>query len=217
MNIFNKLNRKQKLAVIAFLLGLIALFAGSPYESNSVKINVKEIALSTINDYDKIKPEILADWIIQGKSDFVLIDLRTPDEFEKYSLSEAENIPLVNLTDAELYKNQKLLLFSNDNVQSAQGWFLLKSRGFKNVYILDGGIEGWKTNVLFPKQKLNMSKEELALFEKKKAVAFYFGGKVLNENGISETNSEFNLPVQSSKPNKTSSVVTQKKKKREGC
>jgi len=217
MNLLRKLNRKQKLALTAFLLGLIALFAGSPYDSNSVKINVKEIALSTIKDSDKIKPEILADWIIQDKSDFVLIDVRTPDEYEKYSLPEAENIPLVNLTDAELYKNQKLILFSSDNVQSAQGWFLLKSKGFKNVYILDGGIEGWKANVLFPKQKPNISKEELALFEKKKAVAFYFGGKVLNDSGISESNSEFNLPVQSSKQNKTSSAVNQKKKKREGC
>ncbi len=218
-NIISKLNIKQKLALVAFLLGLIALIAGNPYDSNSVKVNVKELSLSTVKESDKIKPDVLADWIIKGRADYYIIDLRSPEEFEKYSLPEAENIPLVSLPDAELYRNQKLILYSNDNIQAAQGWFILKSKGFKNVYILDGGIEKWQSEVLFPKLKSNPTKEELALFEKKKAVASFFGGQALTETGTIETKAEFKLPVQATTRTKvaTSGAAPKTKKKREGC
>lgn len=217
--ILEKLNLKQKLALVAFILGLIALIAGSPYDSNEVKVNVKEISLSTVRESDKIKPEVLAEWIIQGKADYYLIDLRTPEEFEKYSLPEAENIPLVSLPDAELFRNQKLILYSNDNIEAAQGWFILKSKGFKNVYILDGGIEKWQSDVLFPRLKSNPTKEELALFEKKRAVASYFGGQALTDSGPIETKTQFTLPSQATSGAKTSTSgsAPKQKKKREGC
>jgi len=189
-NILSKLSLNQKLGLIAILLGLIALVAGNPFDSNEVKVNIKDIALSTVKNSDKIKPETLAEWLIEGKSDFVLIDLRNPEEFEKYTLPEAENIPLVTLPEAELYRNQKLILFADDNLRAAQGWYILKSKGFKNVYILDGGLEGWKNNVLFPRFSSNPTKEELSQFEKKKAIAKYFGGQALTDSGIVETKPE---------------------------
>lgn len=218
-NILSKLSLKQRLALVAALLGVIALFAGNPFDSNKVKVNVKELSLSTVKESDKIKPEVLADWIIQGKADYYIIDLRLPEEYEKYSIPEAVNIPLVSLPDAELYRNQKLILYSNDNIQAAQGWFILKSKGFKNVYILDGGIEKWQSEVLFPRLKSNPTKEELALFEKKKAVASFFGGQALTETGVAETKAELKLPVQATTPTKTTTIgiAPKQKKKREGC
>jgi len=215
-NILSKLSLNQKLGLIAILLGLIALVAGNPFDSNEVKVNIKDIALSTVKNSDKIKPETLAEWLIEGKSDFVLIDLRNPEEFEKYTLPEAENIPLVTLPEAELYRNQKLILFADDNLRAAQGWYILKSKGFKNVYILDGGLEGWKNNVLFPRLSSNPTKEELSQFEKKKAIAKYFGGQALTDSGIVETKPEISLPASSSQQ-KTAGVPQPKKKKREGC
>jgi rhodanese-related sulfurtransferase len=217
-NLFSKLSLKQKLALIAILLGIIALFAGNPFDNEEVKVNVKDLALSTVKDADKIKPETLADWIIQGKADYVLIDLRNPEEFEKYSLPEAENIPLATLPDAELYRNQKLILYADDNLRAAQGWFILKSKGFKSVYILDGGLEGWKNDVLFPKLSSNPTKDELQNFEKKKAIAKYFGGAAVTASGSVETKSELSLPTITSSTKSSSTVGSQpKKKKREGC
>jgi rhodanese-related sulfurtransferase len=214
--LFSKLSLNQKLALVAILLGVIALLAGNPFDNDIVEVNVKDLALSTVKDSDKIKPEVIADWLIQGKADFVLIDLRNPEEFEKYSLPEAENIPLVSLPEAELYRNQKLILYAEDNLRAAQGWFILKSKGFKNVYILDGGLEGWKNEVLFPKLSSNPSKEELNLFEKKKAIAKYFGGQAITGNASVEEKTEISLPSPASTQKATGSIQP-KKKKREGC
>lgn len=221
---FSELDLKYKLAVIALFLGVVALFAGDPYGGTTIKVNAKDIALSTVNNSDKINPVDLADWIIQGKADYILVDLRPAEKFSEYTLPEAENIPLVELPNSDLLRNQKIILFADDEVATAQGWFILKAKNYKSVYILEGGLNGWKDKVVFPKVSANPSKEELAKFEKMKVVAQYFGGNLVTSSGTSETNQEIRLPTTTSVVPKSSQpqtgggkVTAPKKKKREGC
>lgn len=221
--IFSELDLKYKLAIIAILLGVVALFAGDPYGGTSVKVNVKEIALSTIKDSDKINPSTLADWIIQGKADYILVDLRSPDKYSEYSLPESENIPLVEIPESDLLRNQKIILFSDDEVAAAQGWFILKAKNYKSVYILEGGLNGWKDKVLYPKVPANPTKDQLAELEKKRMVAQYFGGDLVTEVASSEIKTEVKsqqpttIAPQSSQIKSTGKVTAPKKKKREGC
>lgn len=220
--LFSELDLKYKLALIAVLLGFVALFAGDPYSGTSVKINVKDVALSTVKNSDKINPTDLADWIIQGKADYILVDLRSSDKYSEYTLPEAENIPLVELPNADLLRNQKIILFSDDEVVAAQGWFILKAKKYNSVYILEGGLNGWKEKVVFPKVPANPSKDDLAKLEKKKAVAQYFGGDLITETTSAEVRTEIKLPTssfvpQSTQPKTGGKVTAPKKKKREGC
>ncbi len=220
--LFSELDLKYKLAIIAVLLGVVALFAGDPYSGTSVKVNVKDLALSTVKSSDKINPTDLADWIIQGKADYILVDLRSPDKYAEYTLPEAENIPLVELPNSDLLRNQKIILFSDDEVAAAQGWFILKAKKYNSVYILEGGLNGWKEKVVFPKVPANPSKDDLAKLEKKKAVAQYFGGDLVTETTSTEVRTEIKLPTssvvpQTTQPNTGGKVTAPKKKKREGC
>uniref|UniRef100_A0A7V2ZJS4 Rhodanese-like domain-containing protein n=1 Tax=Ignavibacterium album TaxID=591197 RepID=A0A7V2ZJS4_9BACT len=220
--IFAELELKYKLAIVAVLLGVVALFAGDPYGGTSVKVNVKEIALSTIKDSDKINPATLANWIIQGKADYILVDLRAQEKYSEYSLPEAENIPLVELPEAELLRNQKIILFSDDEVAAAQGWFILKAKNYKSVYILEGGLNGWKDKVLYPKVPANPTKDQLADLDKKRMVAQYFGGDLVTEVASTEIKTEVNsqqpkITPHSTQTKTTGKVTAPKKKKREGC
>lgn len=220
--LFSEVELKYRLAVIAVLLGVVALFAGDPYNGTSVKVNVKDLALSTVKDSDKINPNDLADWIIQGKADYILVDLRSPDKYADYTLPEAESIPLVELPNSDLLRNQKIILFSDDEIVAAQGWFILKAKKYNSVYILEGGINGWKDKVLFPKVPANPTKDELAKLEKLRAVAQYFGGDLVTETTSTEIKTEAKLPTtsvvpQSTQPTTGGKVVAPKKKKREGC
>jgi rhodanese-related sulfurtransferase len=222
--IFSELDLKYKLAIIAVLLGAVALFAGDPYGGTTVKVNPKDLALSTVNNSDKISPVDLADWIIQGKADYILVDLRPAENFSEYTLPEAENIPLVELPNSDLLRNQKIILFADDEVAAAQGWFILKAKNYKSVYILEGGLNGWKDKVVYPKVPANPSKEELAKLEKMRVVAQYFGGDLVTSSGAAETNQQIKLPSttsvapQSTQPKLGGGKVTApKKKKREGC
>ena len=97
---------------------------------------------------------------------------------------------------------------------ASKAWFILKSKGYKGVYILDGGLDAWKEEVLFPKAPLNSSKEELSQFEKMKEVAKFFGGQAQTDSTIAETTPQIKLP---STGTTTTSSPKGKKKKREGC
>ena len=210
------LTTNQKLGAVALLLGIIALFAGDPYGGTSIKVNEKDLTLSTVGNSDKISVTDLADWIIKNKADFELVDLRDENKFNEYSIPVAQNIPLPQLASSDLLRNQKIILFSDDNVASSQAWFLLKSKNYKGVYILDGGLIAWKDKVLFPKAPVNGTKDELAEFEKMKEVAKYFGGQAQSDSLVTNSKPEIKLPV--SNTNKTNTnVPSGKKKKREGC
>ncbi len=210
----SELSSPKKLALIAVLLGVIAVFAGSPYLGSKVKVNTKELALSTVNNSDKINVLELADWIIKDKSDYTLVDLREEKEFTEYFIPTAVNIPLETLPEAGLLRNQKIILYADNNLEAAQAWFILKSNDYRGVYLLDGGLENWKNEVLFPKLAADATAEQVADFEKIKEICQFFGG-VPQTGGTETVDRKIELPT----PQVTTSptVGKTKKKKREGC
>lgn len=212
----DKLSTNQKLGGIALVLGLIALFAGNPYGGTTIKVNEKDIALSTVGNSDKVSVTDLADWIIKSKSDFELVDLRSEEKYNEYTIPNSQCIPLPQISSSELLRNQKIVLFSDDDVTASQAWFILKSKNYNGVYLLDGGLNAWKEKVLFPKAPINGSKDELAQFEKTKEVAKYFGGQAQTDSTVAESKNEIKLPTVDL--SNTNVVVPKgKKKKREGC
>ena len=93
-----------------------------------------------------------------------------------------------------MLRNQKIILYADDDVNAAQAWFILKSKNFRGVYLLDGGLKNWQGEVLFPKLSVNASKEEIAQFEKIKEMSKYFGGSAQTDSTqVSET--KVNLPT----------------------
>jgi len=211
------LSLNKKLAALAILLGFLAIFIGSPYKGSFYNINSKELALITGNAVDHVKVEELADWIIQGKSDFRIIDLRTEKEFSEYHIPGAENIPMQTLDKSNLMKNEKIILYSEGGIHSAQGWMILKAKDFKGVYILFGGLEEWNEKILFPKISENATPEQLAAFEKTKEVSKFFGGTP-QTGGTTEVKDA--PKVQAPKleaPTTTPGNTSEPKKKKEGC
>jgi rhodanese-related sulfurtransferase len=214
---FSSLSLEKKLAILAFTLGIFALFAGSPYPGTTIKVNSKDLSLISVNDIEKVKPEDLANDIIQSKSDYRLIDLRKPDEFQKYNIPTSENIQVNQLLNSDLTRNEKILLYSDSDIVSAQAWFLLKANHFKGVNILAGELNGWRNNILFPSYSLgvNPTKEQIHKFDKLNEVSKYFGGSVQTNSSFEKNN---NLYMPELKAPAT--VILKKvsgKKKREGC
>jgi uncharacterized protein len=211
---FGELSTPKKLALIAFALGLIAVFAGSPYVGSTITVNAKDLALTTVKNSDKVNVLELADWIIKEKSDYTLVDLRDEKEFSEYFIPTAVNISLETLPESGLLRNQKIILYADDDLKAAQGWFILKSKDYKGVYILDGGLEKWKDEVLFPKLAADASTEQIAEFEKRKEISQFFGG--VPQTGSTQTIDKKNeLPT--SQVTTSPTVGKTKKKKREGC
>jgi len=211
---FVKLPIRKRVGILAIILGFIAIFAGSPYDRSTIRINVKEFALTSITDKSKVNADELADWIIIGKYDYRLIDLRDIEKYNSYNIPGSENIPVREILDSDLMRNEKIILYSNEETVAAQSWFLLKADKFKNVYILDGGLKCWEDQVIFPKLPAEPTKEQLTLFEKKKEVSKYFGGQPQVGGGEEQIKRE--TPKLKAPP-KVTVTKKRKKKSREGC
>jgi rhodanese-related sulfurtransferase len=215
-NIFPKLSMNKKLALIAFVLGLTAIFAGNPYRGSSVTMDVKELALIIDKQADHISSEELAGWIIQEKSDFKLLDLRAEKEFNEYHIPSAELVPLAELNEYPLLRNEKLVLYSEGGIHSAQAWMLLRAKGYKSVYMLMGGLDEWTDKILFPKLAQNATPEQTAAFEKMKEVSKFFGGSPQAGGVVEEVSAKKSIP-KLEMPSGTSAPTAGKKKKKEGC
>jgi rhodanese-related sulfurtransferase len=217
---FLKLSAPKKLALAAVILGIVAFIIGNPDNKNVINVNAKEMALSTIKGQDKVDAMTLADWLIKEKADFTLVDLRNEKEYSEYNIPNSINIKMEDLLTSDLMRNQKILLYGDDDVTSAQAWFLLKSSNYKAVYILHGGMNVWKNEILFPKLAADTTPEQAAAFEKVKQVSAYFGGTpqlaVAEKTTSAAPTIKPTAPVlpKLSTPSAGGKVV---KKKKEGC
>jgi rhodanese-related sulfurtransferase len=213
-----KLSRNARFGSLACLLGLIAAVAGSPYKGSRVTIDTTELAGIVQREVDHVTPSELADWIIQGKSDYRLIDLRSDAEFNQYHIPSAENVPLAALPDYGLARNEKIILYSEGGIHSAQAWFLLKAEGYKAVYMLLGGLDDWKDLILFPSIPSNQSLEQRASFERAKEISKFFGGAPRTGGGTEENSGEqMSLPKLQLPNLPTAPITAPIKKKKEGC
>ena len=213
--IISKMSLNSKLAGGTIVLGFFALLIGNPSSNTTVKINEKDLAVMVEKGADNISVEELADRIVKGNIDFRLIDLRAEREYSEYAIPSSENIQIADLTDGNLQRNQKIILYSDTGVRSVQGWFFLKAKGFKYVYMLHGGLNEWKDKILFPKIAENATPEQKAEFDKMAEVSKFFGGSP--QTGTTET-AVANIPAL---PKIQMPAVVPshgaKKKKREGC
>jgi len=211
-----KLNLNRKLALLAGCLGFIALLAGSPYQNGKAEIDSKELALIVQKEVDHVTVNELADWIIKNRADFRLLDLRTEKEFTNYHIPNAENVDIAGLYQYGIQRNEKIVLYAEGGIHSAQAWFLLRARGFKGVYILSGGLEEWNDKILFPQISDKPNSQELKSIEKMKEISKFFGGSPQQNGGDQvKTSSVKTMPKLEMK----SQIQPQKtgKKKKEGC
>ena len=215
-----KLSISKKLALIAAVLGILAMFIGNPSNNSIIKVNAKELALTTVKDQDRIDVMTLADWLIKEKSDFTLVDLRSEKEFNEYFIPTAINVPVENILTSDLMRNQKILLYGDDDVRSAQAWFILKSSNYKGVYILKGGMNTWKNEILFPRLASDATPAQTEAFEKIKQVSAFFGGTPQLMNAVQTTSAPTTIkPSLPALPKLTAPAGGGKtvKKKKEGC
>lgn len=83
--------------------------------------------------------------MLQDGEDFVLLDVRSPAEYERVRLPNSTLIPLGKLRSrlAELPKDKPIVTFCQISLRGYEAALILKAAGFKNVRVLDGGLAMW--------------------------------------------------------------------------
>ncbi len=167
------------LAVILIVLagGLVLLPKYEKHEG----ISPENLLANAISPERYISTDELADRIINQDPSLLLVDVRDENNFNKYTLPNAVNIPLNKVLDedSQPYLNQKaydVVLFSNDNFKSDQAWILCSRLGYENLHVLKGGINEWFNTIINPKEPTeNMASNEFELYTFRKAASMYFG------------------------------------------
>ena len=199
------------ISIVAVSLGL--LIAAVPENTtHPFKINPDQMLIEIKSGQQFISPEEVADMIIQKDPSFQLIDVRNAEDFAKFSLPGAINIPVESILNEENgdILNQDLktnILYSNGSLDANEAWMILRQLGYENNYVLSGGLNYWFEAIMNPANPGNaVSNEEQAKYNFRKAA-----GRALGSDGNVSADSSV-VPV-----NKTGSSVpvkTDKKKKK---
>ena len=82
-----------------------------------------------------------------GSSDFVILDIRTPEEFGAGHIAGSVNIDFYESSFAnqldDLDKDKTYFVYCNSGNRSGTAMGTMRDLGFTDVYDLDGGIQAW--------------------------------------------------------------------------
>ena len=220
------LSLNQKLAAVALALGALAIFS-QPHRGPFVRLDARELAMIVEKEVDHVTPSELATWIVEGRTDYRLLDLRSEQEFAEYHIPTAENVPVSALPEFPLLPTEKVVVYSQGGIHAAQAWLLLRAQGHVPAYTVLGGLDGWKDEVLFPVTPADAGAQELARFERQASVARFFGGQPRaaadSTDAASPSLATAAVPGAPALPKLAPPVagratpVTAPKKKKEGC
>jgi rhodanese-related sulfurtransferase len=82
-----------------------------------------------------------------GDTDFVLIDVREPNEHQAFNVG-GELIPVGSIASAlpnlQSYADKEVIVYCRSGARSGMAQGLLQQAGFKNVRNLTGGMMAWQ-------------------------------------------------------------------------
>ena len=118
---------------------LLMLAAGiEPLRADDKPTTRPAVQKIDVDQFDKMR---------QGK-EAVVLDVRTPDEFNKGHVPGAVNInlndPTFDKKVSQLDKSKTYLVHCARGVRSARASSKLAGMGFEHLYDFAGGFEGWK-------------------------------------------------------------------------
>jgi rhodanese-related sulfurtransferase len=181
------------------LLGLaLAIIAGCGGKQAGVTGKaLVDVAQAAARGSDTVAVEDLAQWLVEGRQDFMLVDVRPPGDFERGSIGEARNLSIAELVTvdvlATLPEDRKVIVFSNSSENGAKGSVLLRLAGI-DAHVLSGGYNAWHTRILSPDIPAHEQPGESLQVREQRALACYFVGE-RGENTAERPKVEFVPPV----------------------
>lgn len=169
------------LALFIIPMGLI-IAAVPQNKTNPYKLTAEQLLSEANSRTQFITADAVADMIVKKDPSLRLIDVRSQDEFEKYSLPGAINIPVTDLLSEQyadiLNQNAKMNVFySNGTVTSNEAWMVTRQLGYENNYVLEGGLNYWFDAILNPQVPASTSSdEEFAKYDFRKSAGQALGG-----------------------------------------
>jgi|LGVF01.1.fsa_nt_gb rhodanese-related sulfurtransferase len=171
--------RKTISATVLIATGVFLAFTGLYVPKEEIAPEDLVRTLERNENYysvDKVAEQLISkDPLLQ------LVDVRSEEEFNKFSLSGAINIPLEKILDEASgdYVNQEIyntVFYSNGTTDALVALMVVTRKGYKNNYVMRGGLNEWVEKILRPKHEGNFDVENDELYQFRKGAQAFFGG-----------------------------------------
>jgi sulfur-carrier protein adenylyltransferase/sulfurtransferase len=195
------------LAIFLIPMGLI-IAAVPQNKTKPYKLTAGELLNEANARTQYIAPETVADMIVKKDPSFQLIDVRSQDEFEKYSLPGAINIPVSdllseNFTDLLNQDVRMNIFYSNGTVSANEAWMVTRQLGYKNNFVLEGGLNYWFDAIMNPQKPATTSPdEEFAKYDFRLSAGKALGGGGLTVSPATTQSGTSAKPALQSAPKK---------------
>lgn len=169
---------------LKFFTGIFILLAGAALLVGQEKtLDPEELAL-TFAEYDSLMQSPvssitaleLAEYLMQQEHHYNLVDLQSNGGL--YQIPTAETHSIDSFLAKKIPVNETIILYSKNETEALQLYYLLLVRGFFKVKVLQGGTTQWFSEVLQPR-KSSIAEED---FEKRKKITEFFGGVLLADS-----------------------------------
>jgi rhodanese-related sulfurtransferase len=161
------------------LLVLVAFIAACG-SSNEPEISLADVAQAAARQDDRESVEDLANWLVEGRGDFKLIDVRIPEEFERGRIGDAENIPIAQIATQDallrLPTDRMVIVYSNGSENAAKAMVMLRLAGI-DAHLLAGGYNAWQERILNPDISAEELDGESPQVSEQRALSCYFVGE----------------------------------------
>jgi rhodanese-related sulfurtransferase len=166
--------------------------------------DLEQISQAASRAEDRVAVQQLAEWIVESKQDFTLIDIRDDKSYQDGHIDGAENIPMAMLVKPDSLKElsgKKVIVYSNGSENAAKATVMLRLMGLDS-YLLSGGYNAWHQHVLNPDIPEQVADDEAPQVALQRAIACHFSG------ASARPPAEAVQPVESAAPAFTPPVFT---------
>jgi rhodanese-related sulfurtransferase len=169
-----------------FLMALAIVLSGGllflPEGTRTKELSADKLLMELDDNTRFLTVDQLSDLIINQDPSLLLVDLRSPEEYGKFSLEGALNIPFANILKEEndqylkRVEMQKVFYANSDEI-SDQTWILLRRAEYQNIFVLKGGLTEWVETIMKPVKPLETASDsEQELYNRRMAARRYFAG-----------------------------------------
>ena len=137
------------IVIIAVLICIGFLIYKTNNKNKTTKSNSTTTSTAKTNEIRHVSMDDIVK-IMDENKDYVIVDVRTPDEYKEGHIPNAINIPNETINEAVYNKlkdkNQLILIYCRSGSRSRQAAYKMQKLGYTNLVDF-GGIINWKGKI----------------------------------------------------------------------
>lgn len=173
------MNRYIFISIVFIALGFGLVLLPEKAENSGLR---PDLLLLEANSTDRfLSTDLVATRMIDNDPRVLLVDVRLEDFYNEYSIPGAINIPIAELANDSIYEllnqaDKDVVFFSNSTLLADQAWVICRRNDFKNIYVMEGGLNKWFKEIMMPQPPLETEGNEAQdLYEFRLGASVYFG------------------------------------------